>query len=367
MKKAIGIVLVTMLLMLPLAACAAPAATPAPVTEKPAVVATEDPEALKIAGAKKEGQLVTYGMTDDWVNLGEIFKTFGERYSVVHTDTDMTSAEQITKLLAEKNAPVLDTADIGFDFVGPLVENKLSLPYKNTSFDKVPANFKDANGLWTVAYWGAISFLVNTDKVKNIPQTWDDLLKPEYKDMVCSRDPNKSTYATGSVLAAAYAHGGDESNVQPGLDFFKKLRDEGNWRKGVVLNVAAVQKGECPISLVFDFDAFAKRDATGLPLQVVIPKDATVGMLFAEYINALAPHPNSAKLFQDFLFSDEGQIMLAKGYAHPARSDVVIPADIKAKLLPESAYGNLHFPTSLEGFSKAIKAIVEGWTAISAQ
>ena len=63
-----------------------------------------------------------------------------------------------------------------------------------------------------------------------------------------------------------------------------------------MLNVASVQKGECPISLVYDFDGFAKRDATGLPLQVIIPKDGTVGMLFAQYSSAKAPHPNAAKL-----------------------------------------------------------------------
>jgi len=96
--------------------------------------------------------------------------------------------------------------------------------------------------------------LVNKDLVPNIPKTWDDLLKPEYLDKICSRDPRVSTYATGSVLAAAYAHGGGEDNVQPGLDFFKQLRDSKNWREGVVLNVASVQKGECPISIVYDFD-----------------------------------------------------------------------------------------------------------------
>ncbi len=358
-----------------LAGCA-PAATattapppPAPAsTEPPAPTAappTEDPQAAKEAGAKAEGQIVSYGMTDDWVNLGAIWKTIQDRYGVVHTDTDMTSAEQITRLLAEKDAPVMDVADIGFDFVGKLIENDLAMPYKNTSWDKTPDQFKDPDGRWTAAYWGAISFLVNKDLVKNAPQTWDDLLKPEYKDMVCSRDPSKSTYATGSVLAAAYAHGGDENNVQPGLDFFKKLRDSGNWRQGVVLNVASVQKGECPISIVYDFDGFAKRDATGLPLEVIIPKDATVGMLFAEYISKLAPHPNAAKLEQDFLMSDEGQTMLAQGYAHPVRTDVKLPADVQAKLLPESAYGNLHFPTSFESFTKAMQDIVTGWTAIS--
>lgn len=345
----------------------APAAPAATAASAATAVPTVDPEAAKIAGAKAEGQLISYGMSDDWVNLGNIWKAIQQKYSVVHTDTDMTSAEEITHLLAEKDAPVMDVADIGFDFVGKLVENNLSMSYKNTSWDKIPANFKDADGRWVVAYWGAISFLVNTDLVKNPPQTWDDLLKPEYKDMICSRDPSKSTYATGSVLAVAYAHGGGESNVQPGLDFFKKLKDNGNWRQGVVLNVAAVQKGECPISIVYDFDGFAKRDATKLPLQVIIPKDGTVGMLFAEYISAVAPHPNAAKLEQDFLLSDEGQVMLAQGYAHPARSDVQLPADVAAKLLPESAYGNLKFPTGFDSFTKAMQAIVTGWTTMSAQ
>jgi putative spermidine/putrescine transport system substrate-binding protein len=356
MKKLMLGIVAALLILAPLAAC-----TPAAAPAAGGGAATMDE---LIAGAKKEGQVISYGMSDDWVNLGNIWKAIEAKYGITHTDTDMTSAEQITRLLAEKNAPVMDVADIGYDSLGKLLDNNLAAEYRNTYWDKIPDNFKDTNGRWAVAYWGAISFLVNKDKVTNIPKTWDDLLKPEYKDMVCSRDPRTSTYATGSVLAAAYAHGGGEKNVQPGLDFFKQLRDSKNWREGVVLNVASVQKGECPISIVYDFDGFNKRDATGLPLEVVIPSDGTVGMLFAEYISAVAPHPNAAKLANDFLFSDEGQVMLATGYAHPGRSDVKLPADVAAKLLPETAYPNLHFPTNLADFSAAVKNIVDGWNTI---
>jgi putative spermidine/putrescine transport system substrate-binding protein len=318
------------------------------------------------AGAKREGKLVSYGMSDDWVNFENIFKAIEQRYGVKHADTDMTSAEEITRLLAERNAPVMDIADIGYDFLGRLLENNLAMSYRNANWDKIPTQFKDPEGRWAVSYWGAISFLVNTDRVKVMPETWNDLLKPDYKDMVCSRDPRVSTYATASVLAAAYANGGGEGNVQPGLDWFKKLRDTGNLRKGVVLNVASVQKGECPISLVYDFDGFAKRDATGLPLKVIIPKDATVGMLFAQYVSAVAPHPNAAKVAIDFFFSDEGQVLLAQGYAHPSRK-VALPAEVAAKMLPESAYGKIHFPSGLPAFSAAIKKIADGWNAIVGQ
>ena len=325
--------------------------------------AAQPPAASLEEGAKKEGTLISYGMSDDWVNLGAMWKTIEGKYGVVHTDTDMTSAEQITHLDAEKDAPVMDVADIGYDFLGTLLEKKHAMVYKNTSWDSIPEGFKDPEGRWASAYWGAIAFLVNTDLVQNKPQVWDDLLKPEYKDMICSRDPRISTYATASVLAAAYAHGGGEDNVQPGLDFFKQLRESGNWREGVVLNVAAVQKGECPISMVYDFDGFAKRDATGLPLEVIIPQDATVGMIFAQYINTLAPHPNAAKLALNYFYSDEGQIAFATGYAHPSR-DVTLPADVASKLLPKSAYPHLYFPKSLESFTKAVKSIVDGWNTI---
>ncbi len=374
-KRLVTLLSLVMVLSL-IIACQPAAATEEAAMEEPAAAepaaAEEEAEAAPevsekdqmMEAAKQEGQVISYGMSDDWVNLGNIWKAIEDKYGVVHTDTDMTSAEQITHLLAEKDAPVLDVADIGFDSLGLLLENDLAMEYKNESFDKFDEGFKDPDGRWAVGYWGAIAFLVNTDLVANVPQTWDDLLKPEYLDQVCSRDPRVSTYATGAVLAAAYTHGGGEDNVQPGLDFFQQLRDSKNWREGVVLNVSAVQKGECPISIVYDFDGFNKRDATGLPLEVVIPSDGTVGMLFAQYINKLAPHPNAAKLTIDFFYSDEGQIMFAQGYAHPGRSDVELPADVASKLLPESAYGEIHFPSNLENFSTAIQQIKDGWEAI---
>jgi hypothetical protein len=167
MKKLVTLAVLIAMLAIQLTSCA-PAPTAAPVvTEAPVVVVptdvpptpepTVDVEAAKIAGALAEGEIVSYGMTDDWVNLGEIWRTIESRYGVVHSDTDMTSAELITRGLAEKDAPVQDVADIGFDFVKPLIDNNLAQPYFNTSWDLVPDNFKDADGRWTAAYWGAWS------------------------------------------------------------------------------------------------------------------------------------------------------------------------------------------------------------------
>ena len=189
MKKFIWLVISIIMVSVLLVGCtqptAAPTTAPAETTAAPTTAPVETTAAptktekeILMEGAKAEGQVVSYGMSDDWVNLGNIWKSIEDKYNVIHTDTDMTSAEQITRLLAEKDAPVMDVADIGFDFLGTLVENNLPLEYRNSYWEQIPADRKDANGQWAVAYWGAIAFLVNKDLIPNVPQTWDDLLKP---------------------------------------------------------------------------------------------------------------------------------------------------------------------------------------------
>ena len=111
----------------------------------------------KLAAAKKEGQYVSYGMSDDCVNLVTIFANIESKYALKHVDTDMTSAEQITHLLAEKDAPVMDIADIGYDFTARLLENGLAASYKNTSWDSIKPQYKDPEGRWAASYWGAIA------------------------------------------------------------------------------------------------------------------------------------------------------------------------------------------------------------------
>jgi putative spermidine/putrescine transport system substrate-binding protein len=139
-----------------------------------------------------------------------------------------------------------------------VVDNDLSQPYKHAYWAEIPDWAKDKDGKWSAGAWGAIAFTVNKDKVKNVPQKWDDLLKPEYKDTICMKDPRSSATANMVVLAAAIAKGGDEKNVKPGLDFFKQLKASGALRP-VSPSTSNIQKGECPISLFFDFDGLSKK------------------------------------------------------------------------------------------------------------
>lgn len=165
----------------------APAPTTAPATVAPAP--TVDVMAQMIAAAKKEDTIVSYGLPDDWVNYGGLFKGFTAKYGITHQDTDMDSGTIISTLQAEASAPVADTTDLGLAFAKLVQDDKLSQAYKNANWAEIPDYAKDADGRWSAAYWGAIAFLVNADKVKTVPQTWEDLLKPDYKNTVCMKDP----------------------------------------------------------------------------------------------------------------------------------------------------------------------------------
>ena len=354
-----------------LAACA-PAATPEPTqppvappvpTTAPPPTAVPDPMAVLEAAAKAEGEIVSYGLPDDWVNYGGMWKIYEGKYGINHLDTDMGSGEIIAALQTEKTTGVADITDLGINFAGQIVSEGLSLPYKNSHWDEIPDWAKDPNGYWAAGYWGAIGMCVNPDKVLNVPTSWADLLKPEYKGMVSMKDPRESGTANFVVLAAAVGNGGSEANVQPGLDFFKQMYELGQMN-AVSPSTSNIQKGEVPIALFWDFDCMSKAKDTGLPLKLVIPSEGTAAGVYVQFAPAAAPHPNAAKLMLETMFSDEGQLNYAMGYTHPMR-EIELPADLKSQFPPDEAYATVYFPKDFAKLTVAATAIAEGWEDVA--
>jgi putative spermidine/putrescine transport system substrate-binding protein len=384
-KKVTLIVGIFMALVLGLSACA-PAATPAPATAAPATQApatqapatmapateapateapTVDPMEALITAAKAEGTIVSYGLPADWVNYGGLFAGFTAKYGITQQDTDMDSGTIISTLQAEANAPVADTTDLGEGFAKLVEDDHLSQPYKNAHWDEIPDYAKNPDGLWSAAYYGVMAFTVNADKVTNVPQSWADLTKPEYVGTVCIKDPRSSGTAQSMVLAAAFANGGSETNVQPGLDYFKTLID-GGILNGVSPSSSNIQKGECPISIQWDFDALSNIDNNpNMNLKVVIPSDGSMAGMYIQFVTAGAPHPDAAKLLMEYEYSDEGQLAYAQGFVHPIRTSVVLPADLLAKFPPAEAYANVSFPKDYGSLDAASTAIADGWALIA--
>ena len=355
-------------------ATSAPAAGGATAASAPTAAAAGGLDAL-IAAAKQEGQLSTIALPDDWSNYGELKRRFTEKYGIPinSLNPDGSSQEELEAIKANKDnkgpqAP--DVIDVGFAFGPQAREQGLIQPYKVATWESIPANLKDADGYYYGDYYGVLSFLVNSDVVKTVPQDWADLLKPEYKSQVAlAGDPRGSSQAIQTVYAAALANGGSLDNPQPGLDFFAKLHQAGNLVP-VIGKQASFAKGETPILLTWDYLALGGRDqlAGNPPAQVVVPKSGVYAGLYVQAISAYAPHPNAAKLWMEFLYSDEGSLLWLKGYSRPVRFDDmlkrgVIPQEQLAKLPPPENYAQAVFPQPAQ-LTAAQKLITEQWDSV---
>lgn len=348
----------------------APAATAAPTTQAPAAVPTIDP--ALIAAAKAEGTLTTIALPHDWCNYGGTIDAFKAKYGIQVNELapDGTSADELEAVKANKGSKgpqAPDVLDVGFAFGPQAQADGLLMPYKVSTWDSIPAATKDPDGYWYGDYYGVIAFIVNTDVQPLVPQDWSDLLKPAYKGQVAlSGDPRVGTQDILSVFASALANGGSLDNAQPGLEFFKQLTQVGNLIPLAATN-ALVAKGETPVRFGWDYNLLAARDSyAGNPkVEIVIPKTGRLAGIYVQAISAYAPHPNAAKLWEEFLYSDAGQLTWMQGYCHPIReTDMrarnVVPADIAAKI-PDVT--GVQFPT-LAQLTAGQALITKNWDSV---
>ncbi|MCT6924728.1 extracellular solute-binding protein [Metasolibacillus sp.] len=290
-----------------------------------------------VAKAKEEGVVNSVGMPDTWANWVETWEELGTEYSLKHADTDMSSAEELAKFEAEKDDATADIGDVGIAF-GPIAKEKgLTLPYKTSYWDDIPEWAKDDEGHWIVGYTGTISFITDTNNVKNPPKSWEDLKNGDYQ--VSIGDALTANQAQFAILAAAMAFGGDESNIQPGIDFFAELAKQGRLQGDP--SVANLEKGEIDVAILWDFNSLGYRSQIDESrFDVVIPAEGSVTSGYATVINKYAKNPYAAMLAREYILSDAGQENLAKGYARPIRENVELSAEVKALLLPSDMYTN---------------------------
>ncbi len=327
--------------------------------------------AALVAAAKKEGHLNVIALPPDWANYGAIISTFSKKYGIGITsdNPDGSSAQEnqaIVSLKGDSRAP--DVVDVGPSFAVSGTVQGLYAKYFNSNFTTVPRAMKDTRGYWTGDYWGAISIGYNASVISTPPKTFADLLKPEYKNKVAlNGSPLTSNSAVAGVFAAALSNGGSLSNVAPGIDWFAKLKSVGNFIP-VQTTSSTVASGQTPISIDWDYNNFAYvKEFPSAKWTVTIPADGVYGGYYCQAINATAPHPNAARLWEEFLYSDQGQLLFLGGYAHPARfTDMaarkVIPKSLLSALPSAALYNKVKF-ASLGQITAAKATINTQWPA----
>jgi putative spermidine/putrescine transport system substrate-binding protein len=324
-----------------------------------------------VKAAKAEGTLNVIALPPDWANYAEMLKSFGDKYGIKINSANPNGSSQdevnaVTSQKGQDRAP--DVLDVGTSFAKQAAAQNILAPYQVTTWKDIPENQKDPKGLWFNDYGGFISIGCNASVITKCPKSMADLLDPQYKGQVAlNGNPTQAAAAFSGVWAAALANGGSLDDIGPGIDFFKKIKAAGNFNP-VESTPATVLSGETPISLDWDYVNAAQTaplKAAGSTWEVNVPSDGVFGSFYSQAISKFAPHPAAARLWEEFLFSDEGQNIWLKGLSRPVRLPAMQDAgtaDQKAVAALPKVDATVEFPSDAQQ-TAAQKVVADRWNA----
>ena len=279
-----------------------------------------------VKAAEEEGALNVIALPPDWANYGNIIKAFQEKYPKIKLTSAQPDAASQDEINAAKSLKGTDRAPDVFDLGQSvaLANTAMFAKYKVSTWDDVPDEFKDADGTWVNDYGGYMSIGYDSKKVPEVTDL-DTLMGPEFKGKVAlNGDPTLAGAAFSGVMMASIANGGSADDIAPGVDYFSELKKAGNFVP-VDPTPATIESGQTPV--VIDWDYLNAAETAKLPSwKVVVPENAVVAGYYYQAINKDAPHPAAARLWEEFLYSDDGQNLWLGGGARPVRADAMVEA-----------------------------------------
>jgi putative spermidine/putrescine transport system substrate-binding protein len=324
-----------------------------------------------VAQAKKEGALNVIALPPDWANYGAIIDAFRAKYGLTVNSANPEGSSQdeinaVQQLGTQDRAP--DVLDLGQSFANKNVA--LFAPYQVATWGSIPAGNKDPNGAWVNDYGGYISIGCNAKLVPTCPKTLADLAKPEYKGKVAlNGDPTQAAAAFAGVWAGALANGGSLQDISPGVKWWGEVAKSGNLLK-IDPDPATIQSGQTPIVLDWDYINVVQteKNKAAFDWQVNVPSDGLFAQYYAQAINKNAPHPAAARLWQEFLYADEGQNLWLGGKARPVRLDAMTEAGTADKSLLSAlppVQGEPQFPSQAQT-DAAQQVVAQTWASATA-
>ena len=198
-------------------------------------------------------------------------------------------------------------------------------PYKVATWDDIPAELKDANGAWVNDYGGYMSIGYDAAKVP-APTSVDRPAQARVQGQGRAQrrpDPGRRGVQRRRRWPRS-ATAARPTTSPPGVDFFGQLKEAGNFLP-VDPTPATIESGQTPVVIDWDYlnVAQAAKLKGKIDWKIVVPANAVVGSYYIQAINKDAPHPAAARLWQEFLYSDEGQNLWLKGGARPVRADAM--------------------------------------------
>lgn len=305
-----------------------------------------------VTAAKAEKELNVIALPPDWANYGAVMTAFTAKYGIkVNSANPNGSSQQevdaINQLAGTSGAP--DVVDVGLSVA--IKNQSIFAPYQVVKWNDIPASSKEATGLWFTDYGGFMSIGYDSTKVPGgTINSVADLLGPGFKGKVAlSGDPTQSNQGLNGVIMASVANGGSVDDVTKGVDFFHQLKVAKNFVP-VVGTAATVKAGQTPVLFQWDYlSASHGKDVS--TWKIFVPSNAVVFGGYAQAINKQAPHPAAARLWEEYLYSDEGQNLWLKGGARPVRQAAMTTAgtiDATAAAALPAVTGTALYPTDAQ-------------------
>ncbi len=263
-----------------------------------------DPEL--IAAAQAEGELVVYGSCEE-PYLAAAARNFEKLYGIKVDYQRLSTGEVQAKITEEAGYP---SGDVWFggttDPYNECAKQGLLMAYEaKNAKDLAGPMYRDADGYWYGIYKGILGFMVNTEELERLgleaPKGWDDLLKPEYKDLVWVSNPNTAGTAKLIINTMVQLKGHDEA-----MKYFVELdKNIQQYTKSGSGPSKKVGIGECVIGVGFLHDGIAQILSGYDNIALIIPEEGTSFEIGATAIFEGCAHPNAAKLWIEYALSPD--------------------------------------------------------------
>jgi iron(III) transport system substrate-binding protein len=284
-----------------------------------------------IDAAKKEGE-VTWYTTQIVSQFGRpAADTFRRKYGITVNIVRGDSVETAVKILNEGKAGRMQ-ADV-FDGTGssaPIKQAGLVLKWLPETAARLPKEYIDKDGYWvaTNVYIQTPAFNTNLVPRGSEPLTYADLLDPKWKGKLAWAGHATTSGAPGFIGLVL-----KDLGEARGMAYLRKLATQNITRIGGSARAVTDQAiaGEYPVVLqIMDHQPVISA-TRGAPVDM-IPMSPAMGILNVGGVLKGAPHPNAAKLFLDFLVSQDGQELLRKEYYIPVDPTI---APIEPRIRPD--------------------------------